>query len=337
VAISLVRKVKGSCSDQASLTIVINSVVAGNKLIVLANTWQGASISNGGIASITSSPSAVWRKDVNGSPMDNYTPTQFVQASIWSADAVTSGTHTVTINFAGSNAFSQTVIAEFSGLMSGAASLDISLSRGDAIDSPSAGITPYNAQAEELLLSTVAVVGNSTNVGLNPPPSNFNSAGFVNLFFDENDQAIVGFSSDYKILSQILQYGPQYGPMDGAAWYEWSASLASYKAGVAAGETTTVVLTTESSWTVPSNISNLQLVEAWGAGGSGGNRGSQPATGGGGGAYSAISNYTVTPGQTLSVSIGAGGIQEQQAMALLEAIRILSIRQHCWLRAVAPV
>lgn len=64
---------------------------------------------------------------------------------------------------------------------------------------------------------------------------------------------------------------------------------------------TTVVLTSGTSWTVPSNVTSLTLVEAWGAGASG------AYSGGGGGGYSAISNFAVTPGQVINYAIGAGG------------------------------
>lgn len=65
---------------------------------------------------------------------------------------------------------------------------------------------------------------------------------------------------------------------------------------------TVVILTSGSTWTVPSNVKVLTLVEVIGGGG-GGTRG----PGGGGGAYSSIANLSVTPNASISISIGTGG------------------------------
>jgi hypothetical protein len=65
---------------------------------------------------------------------------------------------------------------------------------------------------------------------------------------------------------------------------------------------TTVVLTSGTSWTVPPGVTLLTSVECWGAGGGGW------LGGGGGGAYAAIANYSVTPGASIPISIGTGGV-----------------------------
>lgn len=54
------------------------------------------------------------------------------------------------------------------------------------------------------------------------------------------------------------------------------------------------------SWTVPAGVTTI-LVECWGGGGGGGSM-----TGGGGGGY-IVARLNVTPGATLSLTIGAGG------------------------------
>lgn len=68
-----------------------------------------------------------------------------------------------------------------------------------------------------------------------------------------------------------------------------------------------VILSTSGTYTVPSGVYALN-VQVWGAGGSGGNTASagQSGGGGGGGAYS-NAVLAVTPGQTISYIIGAGG------------------------------
>jgi len=66
------------------------------------------------------------------------------------------------------------------------------------------------------------------------------------------------------------------------------------------------------SFTVPTGVTEI-TVQAWGGGGAGGNS-SLPATtgdarggGGGGGGDYASSTFTVTPGATYTVIVGAGG------------------------------
>jgi hypothetical protein len=308
LAISLVRFAKATLSGgQATLTLALNGVAAGNKLIILANNWQGQLNAPGGIASIVSTPSAVWRKDVEGSPWSQYTQGQVTQATIWSADADTAGNYSVTITYGGSDTYSQTVIAEFSGLMAGSAALDVAQSQGSYQLIPSTGTTPSTVQANELVIATLAIEGANTNIGINPPATD----GYGNIAYDNNSSAIVAFSSDYKLVSSVAPQIARWGPLvNDGSWFEWSASIASYKEAAAIGASSTVILNSGSSWTVPAGITNLSLVEVWGAGGGGGNRGSQPATGGGGGAYSSIANYAVSPGQNIAYSIGAGGIQQ---------------------------
>lgn len=79
-----------------------------------------------------------------------------------------------------------------------------------------------------------------------------------------------------------------------------------------AGIPQSTVLTSGSSWTVPSNWNNADnIIRVIGGGGGGGNAKKPPgnygAGGGGGGAYSRRSNLTLTPGSSVSYSIGASG------------------------------
>jgi hypothetical protein len=66
-----------------------------------------------------------------------------------------------------------------------------------------------------------------------------------------------------------------------------------------------ILLTSGSTWTVPTGVSTLLSVEAigGGAGGSAGHAGG----GGGGGAYSKIINLSVTSGSVINIQIGSGG------------------------------
>ncbi|MCS6934858.1 MAG: PKD domain-containing protein [Chitinophagales bacterium] len=83
--------------------------------------------------------------------------------------------------------------------------------------------------------------------------------------------------------------------------------MVSYYTNVTA-QTQTVILTSGSTWTVPSGVYSI-TVHCWGGGGGGG-RSAQDGRGcggGGGGAY-ARKTLNVTPGQVFNFSIGAGGL-----------------------------
>ncbi|WP_370511572.1 beta strand repeat-containing protein, partial [Flavobacterium sp. ZT3R18] len=74
-------------------------------------------------------------------------------------------------------------------------------------------------------------------------------------------------------------------------------------------QTTTIPLTTPGSntWTVPCGVTSI-TIEAWGGGGAGGAATINPSggSGGGGGGYS-TDIITVSPGQVISYTVGAGG------------------------------
>lgn len=74
-----------------------------------------------------------------------------------------------------------------------------------------------------------------------------------------------------------------------------------------ASDATATLTPADTSWVVPDNVYSLK-VEAWGGGGGGASRNTAGyGGGGGGGAYSNLITYSVSPGQTLAVSVGAGG------------------------------
>ncbi|MBP7507648.1 MAG: hypothetical protein KA807_07500 [Prolixibacteraceae bacterium] len=73
------------------------------------------------------------------------------------------------------------------------------------------------------------------------------------------------------------------------------------------GQTSPTIYNTTGShtFTVPAGVTSIK-VECWGGGGAGGGAYIGAGGGGGGGAYNTI-NLTVTSGQTLSITVGAGG------------------------------
>lgn len=62
------------------------------------------------------------------------------------------------------------------------------------------------------------------------------------------------------------------------------------------------------TWTAPCDVTNIQ-VECWGGGGGGGSASANPSAGGGGagGGYVKNTSYSVIPGTTYTITVGAGG------------------------------
>ena len=87
-------------------------------------------------------------------------------------------------------------------------------------------------------------------------------------------------------------------------------SSGKYYTGLESGSTTTTSFTTTGSttWTVPSGVTTAEyLVLGGGGGASGGVANVNVGAGGAGGVVRTASNYSVTPGASLTVTVGAGG------------------------------
>lgn len=71
----------------------------------------------------------------------------------------------------------------------------------------------------------------------------------------------------------------------------------------------TATFTNSGTWTAPAGVTSV-TVDAWGGGGAGGgqNQNSDGGGGGGGGAYSRSASVAVIPGNTYTVTVGAGGV-----------------------------
>lgn len=78
----------------------------------------------------------------------------------------------------------------------------------------------------------------------------------------------------------------------------------------------TIEFTASATWTVPDGVTSIHI-ECWGAGGGGGaayyRHGDGGAAGGGGGAYATKQNAVVTPGSTLTITVGSGGYRNSQS------------------------
>ncbi|HRP18041.1 MAG TPA: hypothetical protein PL128_08600, partial [Ginsengibacter sp.] len=65
---------------------------------------------------------------------------------------------------------------------------------------------------------------------------------------------------------------------------------------------------TSGHFKVPAGVTSI-TIESWGGGGAGGgSNNANPGGGGGGGAYTKVTGYSVTPGDSIAVVVGAGGV-----------------------------
>lgn len=80
------------------------------------------------------------------------------------------------------------------------------------------------------------------------------------------------------------------------------------------GQSQTFTTVGNNSFIVPAGVTSV-TVEAWGAGGAGGGNASSNGTGGGGGggAYVKALNVSVIPGNTYTITVGAGGVPSVSA------------------------
>jgi hypothetical protein len=74
---------------------------------------------------------------------------------------------------------------------------------------------------------------------------------------------------------------------------------------------TTVTFTSSgtTNWVAPAGVTTI-TVECWGAGGGGGGGNTSASGGGGGGAYAIKNSFAVTPGNSYSYTVGAGGASD---------------------------
>ncbi len=81
-----------------------------------------------------------------------------------------------------------------------------------------------------------------------------------------------------------------------------------------AGAAKTIILTSGTGWTVPSDWNNSSnKIEVIGGGGGGSDFSYYSDVGGGGGAYAKVSNVTLSPGGYIPITIGAGGTGGQSS------------------------
>lgn len=104
----------------------------------------------------------------------------------------------------------------------------------------------------------------------------------------------------------------------GASWYVALAGYTVFAAllffaltplAFAAEKVIFLTTTGSNTWTVPDDWTNTNTIEA--IGGGGGGAGSDNRAGGGGGAYAKITNFSATPGGSVSYFVAAGGVNDE--------------------------
>lgn len=166
---------------------------------------------------------------------------------------------------------------------------------GDAL---TATLTPTPANLTALIGMPIRVMTNAANTGA--VTLNVNGLGAKPVVYNDGSAVAAGDFVAGTILS--LQY-------DGTS-FKWLAVTAQAVRRLSRKLNRTVISSTGSySFTVPAGIYTV-TIKLWGAGGGGGgaNIGTPggAASGGGGGAYTAIT-LAVTPGSTITGTIGVGG------------------------------
>lgn len=122
--------------------------------------------------------------------------------------------------------------------------------------------------------------------------NNTNSSGISNV-------VIGGFSLGVAYYFRAFSYST----VNNQEWIDNSTRMSAITINMASQ-----IITTSTTWTVPTNVYTVQVFLVGGGGSGGSDSNYSGAWGGGGGGYTNTGTFLVTPGSQINVIIGAGGI-----------------------------
>jgi hypothetical protein len=240
---------------------------------------------------------------------NNATPTGFT---------TTAGTGTGTISL--TSAFAKTFVG-------GGSTFNCTLNQGGA-----GALTITGNNTFKDITNTYASTGATTITFTNVTTttvSAFSAAGQATRLLTLNNATVAGttavialsgggtVATDYLNV-QDMSFTPF--ATNGTAPYKWYAGANSTNSGnnsgilFAAATVTAYLLASGTSWTVPADWNNsnntIHMIGGGGGGSSGSASGNNRAggAGGGGGGYTAVNNFSTSPGASIAYQIGSGGI-----------------------------
>lgn len=224
MAIAAVQDISGGAENSNSFSLAFGSnCTAGNFLSRQDSIWDSPNPSataptGGGTWSTTTAPTAG--------------ATNAFQS--YCANA-TGGATTVTVDY-GTGFYIRSTISEFSGITT-TSPLDVQTSNSGTSSTPSSGTTGTTAQADELVLITLAVDTGPIVGGLGIDAA----SGYTNMDVWQQDTAdtfdYAGTSHDYKIVAATGTQSGSWGTLVGS--YAWRGKIATFKAAAGGGGGTT--------------------------------------------------------------------------------------------------
>ena len=209
---ALVQSVGISSSNASFVLATLNGVAGGNFLTLLNSVYiTGAPPNN----TPSDSVGNTWNTTTAPTPHDDTNAFINYAMNVGAQDTI------VTIDY-GTTFAIDAVFAEYSGIAT-ASALDVQTANDSAgSTTPTSGTTASTAQADELVLTCLAI-----GTLVNPVGIDAATTGYTNLFVQQDNNAHVGASGDYKIVSAAGAQSAAWGTLNGS--YSWSAKIATFK------------------------------------------------------------------------------------------------------------
>ena len=171
------------------------------------------------------------------------------------------------------------------------------------------GFNPLQAPNAPTIGTATVLSGTSVSVAFTAPANVGGSAitsyvvqstpGGINATGASSPITVSGLTVDTAYTFRVTALN-SYGPSP--------ASAASNSVTPAVTGQTAYTTAGTYSYVVPAGVTSVSVVAVGGGGGGGGTNDTNSRGGGGGGALAYVNNISVTPGETLTVTVGAGGL-----------------------------